>query len=241
MQTKVTLDENELKSLLQSPRPRPEKRGWRCPDETALAAYVDGGVASSERRRIEGHLAGCAFCLGQVTFLSGLQETQPEKVPAQLLSQAEGLVKTRPRRFFPGLHWGLAPAAAALVALISLGGYELYRSSSPPPPPPPAVRSAPLATDLPAILFPEEGQVVVGPELEIRWQEVPRSLFYDVRVLSAAGDRVWEARVESTRAQLPVEIRLATGEGYFVSVRAHLAEGRTRRSPVVGFEVRASL
>ena len=33
-----------------------------CPDPEALAAYIDGGVADSERAVLEAHLVGCDDC-----------------------------------------------------------------------------------------------------------------------------------------------------------------------------------
>jgi len=55
-------------------------------------------------------------------------------------------------------------------------------------------------------------------------------------MVTAEGDLVWEARVEGTQARLPEDVQLAAGEKYFVWVRAHLPEGKTVQSKVVGFK-----
>ncbi len=66
---------------------------------------------------------------------------------------------------------------------------------------------------------------------------MPRSLFYEIRVVTAEGDLVWRERIEGSRVQFPAGVQLVKGQKYFVWVRAYLPEGKTAKSAVVGFNV----
>ena len=100
------------------------------------------------------------------------------------------------------------------------------------------VRNRSTHASVPALLFPLEGAVVDAADVQLRWKAVPEALFYDVRVLSAEGDLLWEQRVDGTQVQMPPST-LAQGQSrMFVTVRAHLPGGGTPKSPVVGFSVR---
>lgn len=88
------------------------------------------------------------------------------------------------------------------------------------------------------LIFPREGSVLPHSEVEFRWKSVRGSHFYEIRVVTAEGDVVWEGRVETTRARLPDNIELVPGREYFVSVRAYLPEGKTLKSPTVRFRAR---
>lgn len=91
---------------------------------------------------------------------------------------------------------------------------------------------------VPSLVFPQEGAVVSAAEVEFRWSAVPQALFYEVRILSAEGDLVWEQRVDGTRTRIPASALSQQRGKIFVSVRAQLPDGRSRKSPVVGFTVR---
>jgi len=88
------------------------------------------------------------------------------------------------------------------------------------------------------MLQPREGAEVSG-KLRIQWQPVKGSLFYEIRVTTAAGDPVWQSdRVSTTVSQLPPAIQLIPGEKYFAWVVAYFPEGKTIRSRAVAFTVR---
>ncbi|HEX6626207.1 MAG TPA: hypothetical protein VF064_20995 [Pyrinomonadaceae bacterium] len=72
---------------------------------------------------------------------------------------------------------------------------------------------------------------------EFRWQPAADALFYEVFVVTAAGDIVLEQRSEATRLPLPADAPLTPGAKYFVWIRAHLREGKTVNSSVVSFRV----
>lgn len=100
------------------------------------------------------------------------------------------------------------------------------------------VRNRSAHASLPVVVFPKEDAVVDATELKIRWTAVPQALFYDVRVLSAEGDLLWEQRVDGIHVQVPPATLEKQQSKMYVSVRAHLSDGRTRKSPVVGFSAR---
>ncbi len=240
---------------------------WRCPDEERIAAYVDGRLASPARERVEGHLARCEACLGQLVFLLRLEKAQPPPpVPESLLARARASAASGRRRVLaPGLQWAAlagATASAFFVAAVWLrqpspivppaapSAPPPAEKASPPPasPGPSAAAAAPASppprrvrggggSPAPEILVPREGSVVPGDGLEIRWRGVRGALVYEVRLVTADGSLVWEERTEATAALLPAGVRLEPGRRYYVWVRAYLSEGRTLKSAAFGFSV----
>lgn len=213
-------------------------RTWRCPDEMLLAAFVEHRLAGPERARLEKHIAGCDYCLGQAGALERLQDAAPlDDVPPPMLAAARELAASSSRTARPAWYLGAAAATATacIVLAVTFGvgppqAGQVSHSRT--------VRSsAGRATDAPALLFPREGTIVPRSALEFRWNRVERALFYEVRVLTASGDLIWETRADQTEARVPPTVRLATGEQYYVSVSAGLPEGKTIKAPVVGFQV----
>jgi hypothetical protein len=279
------MEEEHLKELLWRRRRPGSRRGWRCPDEILLAAYVDRSLDAVARRSLEAHLADCDSCLGQVSFLmhtAGWKDSA--EVPPQLLARAERLVSAkRSRSLFPDWRWtAIAGAAACLLITFALVlALRQYRSETPksgegqaisqpkpaqesaplsqtttamknpdvvassgPPqsgratlPSPPAVRKGEPDSGAPKLIFPREGSVVKREHLEFRWQPVPNADFYEVSIVSASGDPVVVRQTDQTRLALPSDGQLISGTKYFVSIRAHLHEGKTARSSVVSFRV----
>ena len=74
-------------------------------------------------------------------------------------------------------------------------------------------------------------------ELEFRWEPVPDAAFYEVSVVTAAGDSAFAKKTEATRLRLPDDVSLVSGAKYYVSVRAYLREGKTAKSGFVSFHV----
>jgi hypothetical protein len=101
----------------------------------------------------------------------------------------------------------------------------------------PQVRNVDPDNHAPKLLLPREGAVVKRENLEFRWQSIADAVFYDVSIVTAAGDTVLVRQTEATRLELSPEAKLISGAKYFVSVRAHLREGKTARSSVVSFRI----
>src|SRR5260370_19339810 len=109
------MEETEIKRLLQVQRGQVGRRGWRCPDEILLAAYVAQGLSSSARKAIEAHVADCDFCLSEVAFLTQSGDwANSVDVPAKLLSEARNLVARKPGKGINrGWRWAATTAAVA--------------------------------------------------------------------------------------------------------------------------------
>lgn len=255
------MDEKRLARALAIHKKGPGRRTWRCPDEGELAAYADTLLNEAGRQRVEKHLVSCDFCLDQVSFLVGAREAEtPASVPEALLARARELANSQERtQWTPALRWALPAGITACVALAAglwLGQPEMVLSppappgsppvetvspplasseASPAPAPPPAVRNRTRKGAAPDLVFPQEGSVITAEEFDFRWQEVERSLFYEIRLVTDDGSLVWEGRVEATRTRLPADVRLAAGQKYFVWVRAYMPEGKTLKSSTVGF------
>jgi hypothetical protein len=90
---------------------------------------------------------------------------------------------------------------------------------------------------LPTVVFPADGATLPRSELDFRWEPVADTVFYDVRVVTAAGELIHEAKTEDTHLRLADDIQLAPGGKYFVSIRAHVREGKTVKSNIVSFRI----
>ena len=242
------MNEHELAPLIPLASPPGARRGWRCPDEARLAAWVDGGLAAESRRAVEGHLADCAFCCGQVGFLARAREFGPAPaVPGQLLSLAQG---DRPFLLF-GLRPAFAMAVGTVLVLAVLAVPRTRQGSLPTvsslarpgvttsagSTAQPLVRSGRIATDAPRIVRPSEGESIGKSALQLRWEEAPGALFYTAQLVDSKGDVVWEGRAETTRVAVPPGAAVTPGQPYFVWILAHLRSGATVRSPAVGFRL----
>ena len=256
------MDEKKLGRLLRAKKITVSSRGWRCPDETQIAGYVDGRLSAADKNRLDGHLAECDYCLGQVAALLRLEgAAMPDDVPPGLLAGALDLGPAPgPPSGWPVVRWGAVAAVTACIAVVTTvwihrQGKETLAPvppatqspaiSTPAPPAvaPPAPTPRELRTVKPAgtslhLLAPREGSALAPGTLDFRWTRVPASLYYEVRVMTADGDLVWEGRAEGNRARLPENVQLVSGTKYFVSVRAFLPDGKTLTSPVVGFAAR---
>jgi hypothetical protein len=272
------MDEKDLKDLLRIRRSQSFRRGWRCPDEIQIAAYVDQQIESTARESISTHLAKCDFCLSQISFLLQAGDWEnPDVVPADVLRRARNLVpRTSGRATNWGWRWVAASATAAcLVLLLGFITLRFFRQptvnapgellvaqqhqpqivplaqnspairvapqpSVPKPrpvePAAPAIRSVGQSLS-PTILFPRDGLTVRRSELDFRWQPVADTVFYDVTVVTAAGDPIRETKTEDTHLRLADDIQLVPGGKYFVSIRAHIREGKTVKSKIVSFRI----
>ncbi len=209
-----------------------------CPDDLELAAYADARLEEPGRQWLESHVADCGHCLAQVGFLRRARAAgEPAGVPAGLLERARRLVRSPPAAAVVRWRWAAAAAAAASVAIAASvalhpSGTGLETAAAPA-----RVRGALTeAAAPPEVLLPREDSKA-APDLELRWTAVDRALFYELKLVTAEGDVVWEDRLETTHARLPSGLALATGARHFFWVRAYLPEGVTLKSRAVGFEV----
>lgn len=233
------------------------RRTWKCPDEARLAAYADQRDAPDARRKLQGHLADCAYCRGQVAFLMQVEEKAPVEAPAGLIARAKLLTERPGHSRQPIFQWGAAAAAVACLVVaanlwvrqpepdtrsVAAPAKVAVPATSPAPTPVPTppqrtVRGGPLAA-APEPVFPRPDSTIARQDLEFRWKEIPGSLFYEVRVVTADGDVLWEAKAQGTAIRPPHDLALTAGQKYFVWIRAHLPEGKALQSRASAFTIK---
>ena len=242
------------------------RRRWGCLSEAEIAAYVDHAIRGTEKDKIDAHLADCEFCLSQVAFLIRIQKAElPASVPGPLLSRARDLVPgpntVRPYSVRAGVElipaWGRVAAAAACLAVVVTVSvrYSRFRSlSSSSNAPASSARIRPDAQPVLqnpsvgdvrggvesaslAVVFPVPESAVPRNDLQFQWKTVDGALDYEVRVLTAEGDLVWEQKTEGNSVKLPSDVRVETGHKYYLLLRADLPQGKTVESRAIGFSV----
>lgn len=234
------MSHEHLTSLLAATAAVDTTRSSACPDEHQIAGYVDGGLEEAARERVELHLAQCSGCLALVGLLCRERDAEeieapPWNVPAQTRARAT----SRPQRV-----WCLAPqwaAAAALVLAVPLllqlsrnldRGAEGQGS-----PEPPATRTMASPAAGLQVLTPGAGAEVDPRRMSFRWTEVSGTPYYDVRIVTDAGDVVLQQRVTGTTWQPPAQVALRPGAEYYVHIDAYPSGDKTVSSDHVLFRV----
>jgi hypothetical protein len=87
------------------------------------------------------------------------------------------------------------------------------------------------------VLSPVAGATVAPADLNVRWTGVPAARYYEVRIVTDAGEIVSEQRVESNDWRPGQGVVLEPGADYFVRVEAHVAGARAIRSEHVPFRI----
>lgn len=212
-----------------------------CPDEHRIAGYVDGGLPPPDREQVAAHLADCTHCLELVALLCSTRDAAAAGDPAQhetVIGRTQPLSAPRfERQRWTVPNW--AAAAAVLMLAIPLGLQLVRTDRQPGPasgPEQPATRTAVSTRGL-QILAPSPGAAVDARPLSIRWTGIPGSPYYDVRIVTDAGDIVTEHRVNGTTWLVPPEIVLEPGNDYFVHVDAYPQGDKAVSSGHVPFRV----
>ncbi|MGE5358440.1 MAG: hypothetical protein ACM3NQ_05430, partial [Bacteroidales bacterium] len=104
MSTKSDRDAAVDRLLRTSLRGSSDGADAECLSAGALAAFVEGSLASVERDTAEAHLAACGKCQDALAALAEMPEIGPANA-------------RRGRRAWAGLRW-LVPASAVLTALV---------------------------------------------------------------------------------------------------------------------------
>lgn len=231
---------DELPSLLSTSSGRAPGRRPDCPDEHQVAAYVDATLAAAARESIETHLADCDHCLVLVGLLSREREVQAIEPASDFKIAGTDALTQRGSR--PGA--GSAPRwAAAAVVVIAVA--TLIRVTQPLGPTGratddsdiPTTRSAAATSPAVTLLSPNPGADVEAGQLTVRWVPVPGTRYYDVRVVTDAGDVIAEEHVGGTEWRLTNPAILQPGAEYFVHVDAFIADDKTVSSEHVAFRV----
>lgn len=234
------MNPDHLTSLLAAGAANDPRRSPACPDEHQIAGYVDGGLDEAARQQLEVHLADCGYCLALIGLLC--RERQADGIGPAL---KEGLPEARaPMAKWPQHRWRLAPqwaAAAALVLAVPLLlqlGRNLDRGAEQEEPPYSGVtRALTSSATVLQVLSPGTGTAVDARRLSFHWTEISGTPYYDVRIVTDAGDLVIQQRVTGTTWRPPAHLGLQPGADYFVHIDAYPAGDKAVSSDHVPFRV----
>jgi hypothetical protein len=208
-----------------------------CPDDQQITEYYEGMLPGAERERVERHVADCRFCAARIGMLARLDEgVAQNRVPEDALAAAKLMGRSSAH-----IHRRFTSWAAAAIAALVLGLYFQPFSGSRTDPGHAAVEPVGQPGELretrsldptalgPRILSPLEGGLT-GPGRLISWTPVTGSLYYQVRIVSAEGDLLWQERVERTDWRLPANLELAPGAEYYLRIDAFVTDAKSLQS-----------
>ena len=164
-------------------------RGWRCPGDEMMAAYVEGRLDERGQARIQGHVASCEYCRKHAAALVRMAAEAPPDVSPALIANAAALVNqgtaAKPRHTW---QWAAVASTAAVVSILAVAPMlrnvrtpasapSEVASSAPPPTQyePSGVRHVPAGALRPEMEFPLEGASVAPQGLEFRWTAIGAS------------------------------------------------------------------
>jgi len=217
-----------------------------CPEDQQIAEYYDEVLPERERHTLERHLADCRFCLARIGMLQRLEQDQTSRrIPEDVLATAKTLRHEPVQRRRATPFW-----AAAAVIVIAVGAfYQLLPLSQVGQNALPRTHLDEPSSELretrtidpvaigPRFLSPPEGVTVAAGNNLFIWTPVPDSLYYQVRVVSDAGDLLWQERVDGTEWRLPGGLNLSPGVEYFVRVDAYLTDAKALQSDYLLFRL----
>lgn len=243
------MDQQNLIELLRCHDGDIAERTPFCPDDHAIAALLDGSRGMDGWKDAQNHLAGCDYCLARLAVLQRLSDApDPVEVPERLISEASTAGQP-PRRKVMNTTPAWAAAAVVVLVVVTLLGGDLFKRDAPgstlgPGPegsePSRELRSLGTEPAIPRITAPANASSVEPGALTVRWEAVPGSLYYDIRIVDEAGFLLLKDRVEQTHWNLPESLQLASGSQYFIRIDAYLAEARSVSSPHVRFSVKGT-
>jgi hypothetical protein len=190
-----------------------------------LASYLDGRLTTAERDLALVHFDRCAACRREMA--------EGRRVLALASALRPDLVRRAPRRLVTVVMTAMAAAVMFAVAL------PMVRDRSP-------QQGAIRAPDrLAAEIVPPLGTVSPGesstfsPQRDaLVWHSASADAEYRLTILDADGGRIWTRSTTDTSVMLPADVRLTPGSGYFWSVDALLADGRSTTTRVRHFTVK---
>ena len=220
-----------------------------CLDENRCSRLVDGQLSDEEREAIVHHLADCRNCLDRVVGLVELQCHDGDAILPDLVAAALALdPEERPVQASSQHQWQTKLAVAASFILVVgalVWQYEgsLYLQSmddftQPAIEERAEVRIGAHDQERFNIISPTGDSSIDPKDFRLQWSSVDRSVFYRVQLLSDDGDVVWEGRTENTNVHLPQDLQLDSAGGYFLWVKAYLADGKTIKSTVVFIRIK---
>lgn len=175
------------------------KNPIECPGSDAgqrdlVPLYLAGKLTEEDAEAFEAHYFGCPTCREDVRAGAALRELYGK--PAVAASE-------RPAP--PGRSW-LPLAAAAAIAFVGLGVWQLSRRTSEEPGRP--VLRGPSAEVLVV-------KIETAPQggVELSWPPHPRAAVYQIQVFAADGTRVWGAEANEPRLSIGSGVLPSPGPG----------------------------
>ena len=238
------MDEHKHIELLTLQAAELTERTPFCPEDQQIAEYFENELPAAERDHVERHLVDCRFCLARLGMLQRLEQNPiAPRIPEDVLATAKSMRNPGvPRR-----KWVQASAAAAvlviavgvlylLVPVREIGQVALPRTHvTEPSSDVRETRSVNPTAVGPRFLSPSKGLGITSNASLFKWTEVPNSLYYEVRIVSDAGDLLWQERVDGTEWRLPAGLALTPGLDYFARVDAYLTDAKTLQSDYLLF------
>ena len=216
------MDRKQLISSLQSSAADCHERTPFCPDDHDIAAFADGALDDSARVLIERHLPDCPACVSRVGLLARLMREGDAN--NTILASARIKRQTLPR-------WAVAATVVLAFAWPMWTAVEDNDGFR-------ATRNIDSRLTQPEIIAPVSGVLASRAEFIVRWTDVPGSLYYEVRIVSDAGDLIGLQRVEVAEWEPGDQIVLQPGREYFIRVDAYLSDSQTIRSEHIPFRLK---
>ena len=202
------------------------------PRDEEIAAFLDGALSAADRGVVARHLATCDDCRALLGAPGG-QSAESADDPASFARRGDGQT-ARLRRF--GRLWpALAGVAAAAILAVNMSSRSQRAGSDVD-----ELRGDTAQTmegSTLAVRSPTDGARVLVDTLVLRWASAGSGATYDVTIVDAVGDEVWNTRVGTTEVALPAETeaRLRPEATYYWRVDAILPDLRTASSGPRGF------
>jgi hypothetical protein len=197
------VNDDKLRAAYETQLLSREGRRTDCAAPEALLAIVENTASESERLQTLRHVGSCRSCRAELDLLHSASAAATESVAAPV--------------------WRSPRVLAAAVVLLFVGGVALWQT----------VRGVPdlprtASSNAPRLLAPPEDVKATDP-LTLVWSALPAARRYEVEILRATGEVVFEGSTADTVLVVPGNT-LAAGEDYRWWVVAVLRAG-TRASP----------
>jgi len=100
-------------------------RGWNCPSEEVVAAYLDQALEAGKKGEFEGHLANCLYCRTLVADVVKLERLNDlAGAPAALIERVRSRARSKPGLF----TWNWLPLATAGTLACAVLAAQLLRT-----------------------------------------------------------------------------------------------------------------
>ncbi len=226
------MDRKNLISLLRESVAQVHERTPFCPNDHEIAAYVDGGHDEAAQSLIGRHLADCQSCINRIGLLSQLVHESDHGIEEQFAQVSARNWKQ------PASRWAMAASVLLAVGLAAWVYEPGLRSTIDPSADFLDTRNLTSRATAPKLLAPNSITIEDVDEFVFRWTEVPGSLYYDVRIVSGAGELISLQRIGATEWRIDRALHLEPGRDYFIRIDAYLADVRPISSEHLLFRLR---